>query len=77
MSAQLSPLPSDWLDWSAERLEREVREHNERYWVSAQPIISDYDYDRSATPRCTSRHRCSVLIACSCHQTELILPPSP
>jgi DNA ligase (NAD+) len=23
-----------------------VREHNERYWVSAQPIISDYDYDR-------------------------------
>ncbi len=33
-------------DMDVAALEREVIAHNYHYWVRAQPIISDYDYDR-------------------------------
>lgn len=44
--SELQDLPSDWLSWSAERLENELLEHNKRYWDEHNAIISDYDYDR-------------------------------
>lgn len=43
---QLQDLPNDWLNWSAERLESELSEHNRRYWDENCAVISDYDYDR-------------------------------
>lgn len=36
----------DITDWSAAKLEREIRHHNELYWEQGAPRISDYDYDR-------------------------------
>lgn len=42
----LTPLPQDWSTWDSARLERELLEHNRRYWDEHTPSISDYDYDR-------------------------------
>lgn len=45
MSEKHQPL-GDISDWSAARLEREIRQANELYWEKEAPSISDYDYDR-------------------------------
>lgn len=42
----MESLPSGWDKWDAARLEAEIRAHNQRYWDTHNPTISDYDYDR-------------------------------
>jgi len=50
-----------------EKLRAEIEEHNRRYYVDAQPIISDYDYDQLF----------SRLKKLEAENPELITPDSP
>lgn len=36
----------NWNELSIAELEKQVREHNRRYFVEHQPVISDYEFDR-------------------------------